>query len=90
MRTTTAILCLALTTLVLVSCDQQHAALDVDPSLGRDCFEMHRPSLPIGTQYEGIERATGDRITIKVMTGVELTTTECAMTPEGMLQNTRE
>ncbi len=51
---------------------------------------MHRPSLPIGTPYEGIEQVTGDRGTIEVMTGVELTSVECALTPEGMLQRTEK
>jgi hypothetical protein len=40
-------------------------------------------SLPNGTQYEGIERAVAGPITIRVMTGVELATVECALDPDG-------
>ena len=56
----------------------------LDPQLGRECFEQQRVSLPPGTQYEGFE-ASGDRITIKVMTGAELTSVDCMLSPDGTL-----
>lgn len=62
---------------VLAGCGQQNPALDVDPKLGIDCFESHRASLPPGSQYEGIVAKADDRLSIKVMNGVELVTLEC-------------
>jgi hypothetical protein len=59
--------------------------VDVDPRLGQDCLELHRASLPPGTQFEGIESASDDRLTIRVMTGVEVTTLSCARGPDGSL-----
>ncbi len=78
-------ICVILTASLLVSCGEQ-TAIEVDPQLGRDCFDTHIASLPSGTQYEGIERAVAGRVTIRVMTGVELTTVDCGLNPDGSLQ----
>ncbi len=78
-------ICVILTASLLVSCGEQ-AVVEVDPQLGRDCFDTHIASLPSGTQYEGIERAVAGRVTIRVMTGVELTTVDCGLNPDGSLQ----
>lgn len=59
-----------------------------EPPQGRACFELHLPVLPPGTQYEGA-RAVGERIRIKVMTGVDLRELECLMDAEGELQPAR-
>ena len=85
MRNSTVIMSIALTT-VLVSCDQQHPASDIDPGLGVECFENHRASLPPGTQYEGIENLAENRLSIKIMNGVEVTTIDCPLNPDGTLQ----
>ena len=87
MRILTTIVYLALTAL-LFSCDQQHSASDIDPKLGLECFESHRASLPPGTQYEGIEKLAENRLTIKIMDGVEVMTIDCGLNPGGTLQNT--
>lgn len=86
MRLSTSILFPALAALLLISCGQQEPAIDVDPQVGRDCFDTHIASLPNGTQYEGIVRAVTGRVTIRVMTGVELTSVECGLNPDGTLQ----
>ena len=86
MRTLTTIVFLVLTVL-LCSCDQQHSA-DIDPKLGLECFESHRASLPPGTQYEGIEKLAENRLTIRIMDGVEVVTLDCGLNPDGTLQNT--
>ena len=86
MRILTAILYLAITALLL-SCDQQHSAPDIDPKLGLDCFESHRASLPPGTQYEGIEKLAENRLTVKIMNGVDVVTLECVLNPDGTLQS---
>ena len=87
MRPSTVILSLTLSTPLLLSCGKQEPIVDVDPEVGRACYEAHLASLPDGTQYEeGIEGAAGDRLTIRVMTGVELTTVECRLNPDGTLQ----
>ena len=86
MRIFVSILCFALTASLLVSCGEQEPAIDVDPRIGRDCFDTHVAALPSGTQYEGIERAVVGRVTIRVMTGVELTTLDCGLNPDGSLQ----
>ena len=75
---------LALTAL-LFACDQQHSASDVDPMLGLECFESHRASLPPGAQYEGIEKLAEDRLTIRIMNGVEVVTLDCGLNPDGTL-----
>ena len=79
---------LALLAPLLLSCDQQHSVPDLDPKVGLECFENHRTSLPPGTQYEGVDEVAGDRFTIRVMTGAEVTTVECGLNPDGTLQNT--
>jgi len=71
---------------LLVSCGEREPAIDVVPQVGRDCFDTHIAALPSGTQYEGIERAVAGRVTIRVMTGVELTTLDCGLNPDGSLQ----
>jgi hypothetical protein len=85
MRIITVIVQLALTAL-LASCDQQESAPDIEPRLGRECFESQRASLPPGTQYEGIDQVTEKRLTIKIMNGVDVTTIDCALNPDGTLQ----
>jgi hypothetical protein len=85
MRILTAIVYLAVTAL-LSSCDQQHSA-DIDPKLGLECFENHRASLPPGTQYEGIERHAENRLTIKIMNGVDVVTLDCGVNPDGTLRS---
>jgi len=77
-----AIVTLTLTALIS-SCDQR---TDVDPRLGLDCFESLR--LPMGTQYEGIEKLAKNRVTIKIMNGVGVVTLDCGLNPDGTLQNT--
>jgi len=84
MRTTTVIAYITLAVL-LASCDQRHPAADIDPELGLACFESHRSSLPPGTQYEGIEKLDDNRLTIKIMNGVEVVTMDCTLTPDGKL-----
>ena len=84
MRILTTICYLALTAL-LFACDQQHSASDVDPMLGLECFESHRASLPPGAQYEGIEKLAEDRLTIRIMNGVEVVTLDCGLNPDGTL-----
>ena len=73
-------------TAFLLSCDQQHSAPDIDPKLGLECFEIHR--LPPGTQYEGIEKLAENRLTIKIMDGVEVVTLDCGLNPDGTLRST--
>jgi hypothetical protein len=87
MRILTTIIYIALTAL-LVSCDQQHSASDIDPKLGLECFESHRASLPPGTQYEGIEKLSENGLTIKIMDGVEVVTLDCGLNPDGTLRST--
>jgi hypothetical protein len=87
MRTLTTTVFLAVTAL-LSSCDQQRSAPGVDPQLGIDCFESRRASLPPGTQYEGIEKLAENRLTIKIMNGVEVVTLDCGLNPDGTVQGT--
>jgi hypothetical protein len=75
---------------VLLSCTQQQPAPDVDPLLGRGCFAEKLPSLPPGSQYEGIQSATADRITIKVMNGTAVTPVDCGLASDGTLMNAGE
>ena len=84
MRILSTIVFLVLTAL-LSSCDQRNSASDVDPKLGLECFESHR--LPPGTQYEGIEKLAEDRLTIRIMAGVEVVTLDCGLNPDGTLQS---
>jgi len=74
-------------TALLLSCDQRHSTSDVDPKLGRECFESHRASLPPGTQYEGIETLAEDMLTIRIMNGVDVVTLDCGLNPDGVLQS---
>ena len=85
MRTPTAIAYVTLAVL-LASCDQRQPASDIDPELGLACFESHRASLPPGTQYEGIEKLDGIRLTIRIMNGVEVVTMDCTLNPDGTLK----
>jgi len=87
MRILTTIVQLALTG-CLLSCDQQHAAPDIDPKVGIECFESYRASLPPGTQYEGIEKLAGVRLGIRIMNGLEVTTIDCELNPDGTLRST--
>lgn len=73
--------------LLLFACDQQNSASDVDPMLGFACFESHRASLPPGAQYEGIEKLAGDRLTIRVMNGVEVVIMDCGLQADGTLES---
>ena len=73
---------------LLFSCEQQHSAPDIDPKLGVECFESQRAALPPGTQYEGIEKLTENRLTIKIMNGVEVVTLDCGLNPDGTVQST--
>jgi hypothetical protein len=87
MRILTLIVQIALTAL-LFACDQQHSTSDIDPKLGLECFESHRASLPPGTQYEGIEMLAENRLTIRIMNGVDVVTLDCVVNPDGTLQST--
>jgi hypothetical protein len=86
MRILTAIIYLAVTAL-LFACDRQQSTSDVDPGLGLECFESHRASLPPGTQYEGIEKLAENRLTIRIMNGVDVVTLECELNPDGALRS---
>ena len=87
MRILTAIGCIAVTAL-LFACDRQQSTSEIDPKLGLECFESHRASLPPGTQYEGIEKLVENRLTIKIMNGVEVVTLDCRLNPGGAVQST--
>jgi hypothetical protein len=87
MRIFTTIIYLALAA-PLFSCDQQHSASGIDPKLGLECFESHRASLPPGTQYEGIEKLAENRLSIKIMNGVEAVTLDCGLNPDGTALST--
>ncbi len=89
MRILTTIVLFSLTAL-LCACDQRHAASDVDPKLGLECFESHRAALPPGSQYEGIENLAESRLTIRIMNGVEVVTLGCELSPDGTLRSTVE
>ena len=78
------ILIFTLTTPLILSCEPRDSAPDVDPQVGRKCFDLHLASLPPGTQYEGF-KATADRITVKVMTGAKLENLGCLLKPDGTL-----
>jgi len=79
MRNSATFLPLLLATTVLASCGQQQSSQDVDPALGRACFDAHVGNLPPGSQYEGIAAASADRITIRSMTGTRVETFACAL-----------
>ena len=86
MRILATIAYLALTAL-LSACEQQNSVSDVDPMLGRECFESHRASLPPGAQYEGIEKLAGDRLIIRIMNGVEVVTMDCGVQADDTLES---
>ncbi len=75
-----------LATSLLVACGRQEPPPDVNPMLGRACFENRLPSLPPGSQYEGIQGINGNRLTIKVMDGVKVSSVECGLAPDGTLE----
>ena len=81
MRVRTAIVHISLI-LLLSSCDHS----EIDPGLGRECFERQRATLPPGTQYEGIDQVAEGRFTIKIMNGIDVTTIDCVLNPDGALQ----
>ncbi len=87
MRILTTIGCLALMAL-LFACDQQHSASGVDSMLGVECFESHRASLTPGAQYEGIENLAENKLTIRIMNGVEVVMLGCGLNPDGTLVST--
>ena len=75
------------TVALLFACDQKNPASEVDPKLGRDCFESQRAALPPGTQYEGIEKLAENRLTIRIMNGVDVVTLDCRLNPDGTVQS---
>jgi hypothetical protein len=83
MRIPTQIMPAVVSTTALLSCGPQSAPPDVDPKLGRACFEAHQRTLPPGSQYEGIAEASETLITIRAMTGTEVETFDCSLTPDG-------
>lgn len=85
MRINTAIVYLAPIALLL-SCDVQNPASDIDPEMGVECFESHRASLPPGTQYEGIRKLADNRLTIKIMSGVKVEEIDCELGQDGALK----
>ena len=87
MRILTPIVFLTLAAL-LSSCDQQHTTPDADPRLGLQCFDSHSASFPPGTQYEGIEKLAGSKLTIRIMNGVDVVMLDCELNPDGTLQST--
>ena len=89
MTRTASFLMLSLAALVLLSCGQENTALNIDPKLGLDCFESQRANFPVGTQYEGIDAVNNQKITIRVMTGVELNNVDCRLNADGTLDTLR-
>jgi len=89
MRFLTAMTYVALATFLL-SCDQPQTVPKIDPKLGLECFQNQRGSLPPGTQYEGIEKLADNRLTIKIMNGVDVVTIDCAMQPDESLPSTKK
>jgi hypothetical protein len=85
-RNLSAIVYLALPAFLL-ACDRQQPAADIDPQLGLACFEHHRAELPPGTQYEGIDHLADNRLTIKIMNGMEVVMMDCALNADGTLQS---
>jgi hypothetical protein len=79
-----AVLSVAAIGILVLSRGWQTVSRQVEPQVGRECFEAHRPLLPVGSQYEGFE-ATENAVRVKVMTGIELRTVECALAPNGTL-----
>ena len=87
MRQRSTILVMTLALPGLWSCGPQPPTVEIDPQIGRDCLEMHRASLPPGTQFEGIESASEGQLIVRVMTGTELTTVACDLGPDGSLRS---
>ncbi|MDJ0807807.1 MAG: hypothetical protein QNJ78_13365 [Gammaproteobacteria bacterium] len=84
LRTTAFILSFT-STVILTACGQQEVTPDVDPQLGRDCFQSKLSSLPPGSQYEGIEGKDGNQLIIKVMDGTGVITVECILADDKTL-----
>jgi hypothetical protein len=82
MRITIALACTAVAA-TLAACGRQANVTDVDPRAGLECFAAHRASQPPGTQYEGIERASATRLTIRIMNGVDVVTVDCDLDAAG-------
>ena len=55
--------------------------------LGLGCFDGHRASLPSEPQYEGIEELVVNRLTIRIMNGVEVVMLDCGLNPDGTLRS---
>lgn len=89
MTRTASILALSLTALLLLSCSEENTAQNIDPKRGLDCFESQRANFPAGTQYEGIDAANDQTISIRVMTGVELKSIDCRLNADGTLDTGR-
>jgi len=87
MRIFTAIPQLGMAAL-LSSCNQQHPASAIDPGLGLECYDIHSAALQPGTQYEGIEKLAANRITIRIMNGVDVVTLDCELDMDGRLKST--
>jgi hypothetical protein len=58
--------------------------------LGRDCFESHQPSLPPGSQYQGIAEVSDHHISIRAMTGTQVETFACSLKPDGTVAKIRD
>lgn len=76
-------------TAALLSCGEQPSG-ETDPTLGRACFEAHLETLPPGSQYEGIAKASRDLIMIQVMTGTKVEPFDCIWEPAGTVRAVRE
>jgi hypothetical protein len=72
-------------TAFISSCDKRQST-GADHRLGLECFEKHRRSLPLGTQYEGVEKNIEGRLVIQVMNGVEMVTLDCMPYPDEAVQ----
>ena len=89
MRSPVPIIAVMVSTAALLACGQQQPPHEVDPMLGRDCFESHLPSLPPGSQYEGIAETVDHRITIRAMTGTQVETFDCSLGSDGTVTQRR-
>jgi hypothetical protein len=72
--------------ILLCACDQPGSRSELNPEAGSACFESHRFSLPPGTQYEGIGKLSSDKVQIRIMDGIKLSTIECELNPDGSLK----
>lgn len=86
MRTPRPVMPALVSAAALLSCGPQSVPPNVDPTLGRACFDAHEPTLPPGSQYEGIAEASETHITIRVMTGTKVETFACSLSPDGAAQ----